>query len=91
MIVSFQHKGIEKYFKTESKAGIQPAHAAKLKEQLAVLNRALKPSDMNLPSWRFHQLEKKRLRYSVRVDKSWRLTFEFEGRDAVLVDYEDYH
>jgi proteic killer suppression protein len=46
---------------------------------------------MNLPGWRFHQPEGKRLRYSVRVDKNWGLTFEFEGRDAVLVDYQDYH
>jgi len=35
----------------------------------------------------------------VRVSKStsadfafyWRLTFTFEGEDAVLVDYQDYH
>ena len=25
------------------------------------------------------------------VNGNWRLTFTFEGEDAVLVDYQDYH
>ena len=28
---------------------------------------------------------------AVWVDENWRLTFTFEGKDAVLVDYQDYH
>lgn len=30
-------------------------------------------------------------RWSVSVSGNWRITFAFEGKDAVLVDYEDYH
>jgi len=30
-------------------------------------------------------------RWSVWVNGNWRMTFEFEGEDAILVDYEDYH
>jgi proteic killer suppression protein len=29
--------------------------------------------------------------WSVNVSSNWRLTFLFEGEDAVLVDYQDYH
>ncbi len=29
--------------------------------------------------------------WSVDVSGNWRLTFSFEGEDAVLVDYRDYH
>jgi proteic killer suppression protein len=29
--------------------------------------------------------------YAVWVSKNWRMTFKFEGDDAVLVDYRDYH
>ena len=29
--------------------------------------------------------------WAVWVDENWRLTFTFEGKDAVLVDYQDYH
>jgi plasmid maintenance system killer protein len=25
------------------------------------------------------------------VNGNWRMTFGFEGEDAILVDYEDYH
>jgi plasmid maintenance system killer protein len=25
------------------------------------------------------------------VNGNWRMTFTFEGTDAVLVDYQDYH
>lgn len=89
-IKSFQHKGIEKFFITGSKAGIQPAHAAKLRRQLAQLNEAASPYDMNVPGWRWHPLPPT-TRYAVWVNGNWRLTFEFEGTDAVLVDYEDYH
>jgi len=29
--------------------------------------------------------------WAVRVSGNWRLTFAFEGEDAILVDYKDYH
>jgi len=29
--------------------------------------------------------------FAVSVSSNWRLTFSFDGADAVLVDYQDYH
>ena len=29
--------------------------------------------------------------WSVWVNGNWRMTFTFEGQDATLVDYQDYH
>lgn len=29
--------------------------------------------------------------WSVSVSGNWRVTFRFDGKDAVGVDYEDYH
>jgi proteic killer suppression protein len=29
--------------------------------------------------------------WAVSVSGNWRLTFRFEGEDAILVDYQDYH
>lgn len=92
MIRTFRHKGLELFFTTGSKAGIQPAHAAKLKRQLAVLDAASTSDDMDKPGWRFHPLSGKFAgHWSVWVNGNWRLTFAFEGEDAVLVDYQDYH
>jgi proteic killer suppression protein len=92
MIRSFRHKGIEKFFETGSKAGIQPKHAAKLGEQLSALNVATKPAQMNIPGWQLHALSGELAgHWAVSVCGNWRLTFSFEDEDAVLVDYQDYH
>jgi toxin HigB-1 len=92
MIKSFEHKGLQAFFETGSKAGIQPHHAPKLARQLARLNAAKVPEDMNLPGWRLHPLAGSLTgHYSVSVNGNWRLTFRFDGGDAVLVDYQDYH
>ena len=88
----FKHKGFERFFPTGSKAGIQAAHAPKRGRLLTTLNRAKSPDDMNQPGSRLHELERKRKAcWSVQVNGNWRLTFEFDGEDTILVDYEDYH
>ncbi|MGB8855388.1 MAG: type II toxin-antitoxin system RelE/ParE family toxin [Burkholderiales bacterium] len=92
MIKTFQHKGLEAYFRNGSKAGIQPAHAARLRLQLAALDAAINPQGMNFPDWKLHQLTGKLAgNWAVSVNGNWRLGFNFEGQDAVLVDYQDYH
>jgi toxin HigB-1 len=92
MIKSFRHKGIKRFFETGSKKGIQSAHSEKLRRQLVALNRATLPMDMNVPGWRLHPLKgDMEKHWSVIVNGNWRLTFTFEGNDATLVDYQDYH
>lgn len=92
MIKSFRHAGLEKFFSTGSKAGIQPSHAKRLSEQLLLLNRAAKPSDMGMPGWGLHPLQAEYAgHWAIKVDRMWRLTFRFEGEDVILVDYQDYH
>lgn len=92
MIKSFRHRGIEKFFKTGSKAGIQPKHAQRLQLLLSVLNAATKPDQMDVPGWDWHPLKGDLTgHWAVKVNGNWRLTFAFEGTDAILVDYQDYH
>lgn len=92
MIKSFRHKGIERFFMKGSKAGIQPKHANRLRLQLAALDAAKAATDMNLPGWRWHPLTADLAgHWAVWLDENYRLTFSFEGADAVLVDYRDYH
>lgn len=92
MIRSFKHKGIERFFRSGSKAGIQPKHAKRLRVQLGRLDTASSAEDMNLPGWKWHSLGHDLAgHWAVSVDENWRLTFTFEGGDAVLVDYQDYH
>jgi proteic killer suppression protein len=92
VIKTFRHKGIELFFRTGSKAKIQTAHAERLRKQLFALDNARSAKDMNAPGWRLHPLHGKlEGHWSVTVSGNWRLTFAFEGPDAVLVDYQDYH
>ena len=75
-----------------SKAGIQASQASRLRLVLSRLHASQTPQDMNLPGLYLHQLKgKDRGRWSVRVSGNWRVTFRFEGPDAIEVDYEDYH
>ena len=92
MIVSFKHKGLEKFFLSGSTAGIQAKHAAKLQVQLMTLNEAQEIDQMNFPSWRLHPLKGNLAGYwSITVNANWRLTFKFENGSAYIVDYQDYH
>lgn len=92
MIKSIKHKGLKDFFESGSKAGIRPDHASKLSRQLLRLDIAKSPADMNLPGWKLHPLMGEFAgHYSITVNGNWRLTFAFEGEDAILVDYQDYH
>jgi len=92
MIKSFSHKGLAKFFLIGSKAGIQPSHADKLARQLAILNVAKAPEEMDKPGWKLHQLIGRDAgRWSGWVNGTWRLTCRFVGEDAEVVDYQDHH
>jgi proteic killer suppression protein len=92
MIRSFRHSGLEKFFKTGSKAGIQPAHAPRLEKLLATLHEAEHVETMDAPGWELHALRGKLLgHWSVKVNGNWRVTFRFSDGDAEVVNYQDYH
>ena len=92
MIKSFRHKGLEEFFRQGSKAGIQPAHAKRLRVQLAMLNAVKGPEGMGLPGWKLHPLTGGlKDHWAVWVNGNWRMTFTFDNGDAILIDYQDYH
>lgn len=92
MIKSWQHKGLKQFYTTGSVAKIQASHADKLHDILQALDAASHPEHMRLPGLGFHKLtgDLKDF-YSVKVNGNWRVVFSFEGQDAILVDYSDYH
>ncbi|KPQ39780.1 MAG: type II toxin-antitoxin system RelE/ParE family toxin [Phormidium sp.] len=92
MIRSFKHKGLRRFFETGSVSGIQASHVKRLRLILGRLHAARQPQDMNLPGLRLHELKGNRSgMWAVDVSKNWRVTFRFEGQDAEVVNYEDYH
>ena len=83
---------MEQFFITGTKKGIQPEHAEKIARVLDRLDASTSPVDMNLPGYRLHELKGRDAGiWSVTVRANWRITFEFIGQDAFVVDYRDYH
>lgn len=92
MIIGFAHKGLERFYRTGSTAGIQAKHARKLRVILDHLNRASVVSDMDFPGARLHPLKgNKKGLWAVSVSGNWRVTFTFDDGDADIIDYVDYH
>ena len=92
MILSYRHKGLQKFAESGSRAGIQPKHTEKLRRLLTALDVASCPEDMNAPGNNLHPLKGSlEEHWAVTVSGNWRLTFAFEKEDPILVDYQDYH
>jgi len=92
LIKSFKHKGLQKFFHTGSKAGIQPSHATKLNLQLFVLDQADSIDDVDVNGWFLHRLQGTlEGHWSIRVNGNWRITFRFIDKNVEVVDYHDYH
>ena len=92
MITSFLHKGLAKFYRNGNASGIQAQHANRLRLILSNLDQAENPEDMDLPGLKLHELKGNRKGvWSVAVSGNWRITFKFVGRNAEIVNYEDYH
>jgi toxin HigB-1 len=92
MIKGFRHRGLERYFTNGTTTGIQAKHEKRIRLILARLHASTSARDMNLPGLGLHPLKGKRKgTWAVSVSGNWRITFSFDGADAIEVDYEDYH
>lgn len=71
---------------------MSPQHVEKLRDILALLDRAQRPDDLNLPGFKLHALKGElRGHWAVWVSGNWRVTFRFVDGAAADVDYLDYH
>ncbi|WP_029008970.1 type II toxin-antitoxin system RelE/ParE family toxin [Azospirillum halopraeferens] len=90
MIRTFRSKPLRRFFETGDAARLSVPNIGRIVRIIRALDAATKPDDMNLPGFHFHGLEGS-ARWSVRVTGNRRLTFGWNGTDAVDVDLEDYH
>ena len=92
MIRTFKHRGLERFFRKGDHRGILARSEARIERILDRLDAVATPEDMNIPGYKFHRLTGARQdTYAVTVTGNWRITFRFEGDDAVDVALEDYH
>ena len=92
MIVSIRHKGLRLYFEKGDPSKLQPAHISKIRLILTRLHAAKDIGDMNVPGYGLHQLSGElKSFWAVKVDKNYRIIFQFIAEDAHELDYLDYH
>ena len=92
MVLAFRHKGLNRFFASGDHRGIPARSAARIVRLLDRLDASTAPGDMDLPGYRFHPLKGERAgEYAVSVSGNWRLTFRFDGENAIDVNFEDYH
>ena len=92
MIKAFRHKGLERFFTKSERKGIDARQTERIRRILDRLEASTKPEDMNLPGYKFHGLKGERKGvFAVSVSGNLRITFRFDGGDAIEVNLEDYH
>ena len=88
----FKHNALRRFWERNDARRLPPDMLDRISDLLDDLDAAQQPANMNLPGLRLHQLAgNRRGTWSVRVSSNWRLTFRFEGSEAVDVNLEDYH
>jgi proteic killer suppression protein len=92
MIRSIRHRGLRRLHEDDDPRGVSSEHTEKLRDILVRLDAAGNVADMDLPGFRLHPL-KGELKgfWAVTVRANWRVIFRIVERDALDVDYVDYH
>ena len=91
MIANFRHEGLEEVYLTGKSRRIGAEQLGKCARILQLLAVATRAEDLNIAGFRFHGLQGRPKRWSVRVTGNCRITFGWLGENALDVDYEDYH
>jgi proteic killer suppression protein len=93
MILSFSDKVTEALFVSGKHRRVPDRIAIRAKQQLDLLDAAVRLEDLYFPpSNRFERLAGTNpRRYSIRVTRQYRVSFEWSRKDAENVRFEDYH
>jgi proteic killer suppression protein len=92
VIASFRHKPLRDLWRAGYSAKIDKRLHKRILERLDALDSSGRPEDMNIPGYDFHSLRGfKPKRYTVHVNGTICITFEFKEGEALQVDLENYH
>jgi toxin HigB-1 len=92
VIRSFRSKGLQRFAERGDPSKLSVRNPDRIRRILLALDAATSPEAMNIPGFRFQPLKgRDRGRHAVDASGNWRVTFGWDGEDAVEVDLEDYH
>ena len=93
MIKCFASKETEKLFNREISRKFQPSIQLIARRKLEILDATEVLQDLRVPP--SNHLEKlsgdRKGQYSIRINKQWRICFEWRDGDAYNVEIVDYH
>ena len=86
-IQTIRHGGLRRFFLRNDASKLHATHVGRVKRILEALdgNDPLR-GDLTAPTFRLHPLK-----WSARVDRTWRIVFRVEGGSVFDVDLSDYH
>ena len=90
MIKTFRHKGLSELFETGSSSKVGVRYRTRALLCLDLLEQAESLAELDIPSFAFHRLQGKPVRYSLKVNGNFRITFGWQ-KGAIDIDLEDYH
>ena len=91
MIESFKHKGLKELYEKGASPKLHKALAERAFRRIDAIGMAKTSGALNVPGFDFYGLQGKPKRYSVHINGPWCITFEWQGENAVNVDFENYH
>jgi len=90
MIRAIKSKALKRFAETGDGSKLPVQKPDRIRRILIMLNAATAPGQMDIAGFRFHPLRGAG-RYAVWVSENYRITFGWDGQDAIDVDLEDYH
>lgn len=92
MITNFKDKYSEQLWQGKKVRKFQAFRTQALR-RLDILNAAIRLEDLMLnPGNRFESLSGNRQgQYSIRINRKWRICFEWDGQNSINVEIIDYH
>lgn len=93
MIKSFRDSETEKIWKGLYSAKLPNEMQSIARRKLRMINNAYTINDLRIPpANRLKKLKgSKEGKYSIRINKQWRITFQWTNQNAEQVKIEDYH
>ena len=92
MIRNYRSKALRRLVEQGDASKLGVPNVRRLERILTELDSAVTPEAMIMPGLRFHGLKgKDKGRFAVDASANWRITFAWDGEDAIEVDLEDYH
>jgi toxin HigB-1 len=90
MIRTYRIRTLRRFVELGDASKLSVLNIGRVERIVTELDSAKLPEDMNIPGLRFHGLKgKDKGRYAVDASGNWRITFGWDGKEAVDVNLED--